>query len=294
MAYTDKHHHEDTKSALTTPEERTKLPAEKLFDSTVYGILSVGLGAVAAMTGTQWVKHGAGKPIFDRASRWMGRNVLEKITSKRGVAAAKEADIYLVSAGLISISSLFVFPVKWLENHKPEIVEYIDTWQNKNKEQVFTPEQEHMHQKALEDLRNTPVQSWCSLWLGRAAGLSACAGTIYTLGNDRNEQMQKATANLVTDTLEHIGFDKLAKNPKTAQLSELAFVEFFYSMIAAGGLYAYSHYLHPQIAGDKLCNPLAKNEEPPESLVKDAHIATSQRTQSSQHPTETFSSGRCS
>ena len=129
----------DAESFLTKPplgrgrpdqHERKKLAAEKIFDASVYGVWNYGIMAGTSVAGAMWFQEGGGKPYFEKAAKWMGDNVMSKITSKTGEAAARESHTWLIFASLITVGNLFIPPMRYVEKDKEWYVSKINDWLN--------------------------------------------------------------------------------------------------------------------------------------------------------------------
>lgn len=228
---------------------RKKIFAENLADWTIYGGVAYAGQATASVVATEWVKNGPGKQYFEKAAEWTGKNILERITTKRGPAAVAEANTYLIATALIMVGNFFVPLVKKLEDYKPQIVCTFNDWSNEfSRRMGHEPSAEEVarQQEAIHELEQAPKKSWGSLWTARAGSLATVYAAAYGIGEARNKVMQEKTAELIGKGFEHSGIpalQRIAHHPRTKGLAEIAFVDFAYSIIAAGGLYAYSNLL---------------------------------------------------
>jgi hypothetical protein len=226
-----------------TDLEREKLPAEVTFDKRVYGGISYFGQAITGSALTYWIRHSTGRPIFDKIAEWVGPNFISKITSKKGVEAIKEADSWIVVSTMVFVGTLFVAPVKWLEDKKAETVE---KWTNEDNAkrtaqgEVIPQVELDRQQDLLKQLKESPKQSWLSLGIGRFASLVPVYAALYAIGKPNNRKMEEAFQSATSTVAEAIGMKELAKSKTFHRASGIAFYDGFYSMISAGGLYVFS------------------------------------------------------
>lgn len=244
---------------------REKLPAEKKFDQWVYGGISYAAQAGTGILLTHWIREGSGRKYFDKMAEWAGKAVIGKITGKTGAAATREADAWIVVSTMIMVGNAFLLPVKWLENHKPHYVRQINASINAAREErgeTIRPEEKTKQEELLHQLEREPKQSWSSILGGRTFGLGAVYATLYAIGQKNNQWGENQFAGAVKTTLDTVGLKSIAESKMTDGYSRIAFYDFFYSMVSAGGLYVYSHFLHPH----KKSTPETSPATPPQSL----------------------------
>ncbi len=226
---------------------REKLPAEKKFDQAVYGGISYAAQAGTGIALTYWLKYGSGKQHFDKVAKWVGSKIHP---SKATAQAIEDVSPLLMVSTMIMVGNTFLLPVKWLENHKPEIVR---KWHENHvqKKQAsgdpYTPEELAHQQECLKQLEETPKQTWGSLIGGRAFGLAS----VYTvligmdIGKKRNKAAEEYSAKVILKGLDKVGLKSLSKNQTLEKYIHVGFLDVFYSMVSAGGLYVYSHFIKP-------------------------------------------------
>lgn len=228
--------------------KREKLPMEKKFDQWVYGGISYAAQALAGSGLTYWIKHSSGRPVYDKVANWLGPNFISKFSSHRGKAAVTAADSFITISTMVFVGTLFVAPVKWLEDMKAGIVEKWTNDDNKAREargEIIAPEVKE-HQAALLDQLNTaPKQTWWSLLAARAASLVFVYTANPLIGDKNNKIMEAGFKKVTGKVAETLGAKKVAKSEIFQNASGIAFYDGFYSMISAGGLYIYSHYIAP-------------------------------------------------
>jgi hypothetical protein len=226
------------------PHLRKKTRAEILFDKAVYGGISYAAQAASGIILTHWMKFGGGRKHYDKIANWLGPNFISKIKpSKTGAAAIKEADSWITVTTMVMMGNLFLLPVKWLENRKPKIVRWLNDKQN---EKHPPSEQERAEQeKSLALLDREPKQTWGSLLGGRAFGLAAVYGVLYGIGTKNNETAEIWSANQIIKGTEKVGLKKLAASKTYENYLRIGFYDVLYSMVSAGGLYIYSHFINP-------------------------------------------------
>lgn len=233
-----------TEHAVSASHSRHKPRAEIVFDKAVYGGISYAAQAATGVVLTHWIKHGSGRKYFDKMANWAGEKLISKITSKKGEDAVKEADSWIVVTTMVMVGNAFLLPVKWLENRKPKIVRWINEKQNDRTPP--TPEQRAQQEKDLADLDKEPKQNWWSLLGGRAFGLGAVYAVLWGLGEKRNNAAENATVTTLQKGMKKIGLEKYTTpGGKTDQYMRIGFYDVFYSMVSAGGLYLYSHFINP-------------------------------------------------
>jgi hypothetical protein len=227
------------------PKKRKKIAAEKIFDWAVYGGISYFAQALSGTLATRWLKYGGGRKYGAMAAEWTGRNIMEQITSKRGAAAVEEANTFVTVTALVTMGNMFVTPVKLIEDHKAQAVQWIeDNVVHPDKSQL-SEEQKQEIATAIHAVENRQKQTWFSLLTSRGGALATVYMTERALGQRRNKVMQDLCGDAVTNTFRSAGMRDLANNPATRQFAEIGFVDFFYSTIAAGGLYLYSKLIRP-------------------------------------------------
>lgn len=237
------------------------LTAEKIYDISLYGVWNYGIQVGASVLAGLWFKEGGGKPYFNQAAEWMGKNVMSKITSKTGAAAAKESHTWLIFGALITVGNLFIPPIQYIERRKHKVVSGINDWLNSRRAARgdAPSEQELKEQQAsIQAIAEEPQQTSASLWGGRIAGLAANFLAAHIVGRDRNIVMENATANAVSKGLEAVGATTLAKSEKVKNFSRIAFLDYGYSVISASVVYLYSHFINPPKYIEK---PEAENAE---------------------------------
>ncbi len=225
--------------------EREMLPAEKTFDRAVYGGISYAAQAATGIVLTYWLKYGSGKPHFEKAAKWLGPKVFRNRTVEE---ATKEISSPLMVSTMIMVGNTFLLPVKWLENNKAKIVR---SWHEKHDAKMeakgtpFTAEEKAHNEECLQKLEKEPPQTWGSLLGGRAFGLAAVYATLFALGNKRNEAAEEFSAKVIMKGVDAVGMKSLAKSKTFEKYIHVGFLDVFYSMVSAGGLYVYSHVINP-------------------------------------------------
>ncbi len=224
------------------------LLAERIFDVSLYGVWNYGIQVGASVLAGMWFKEGGGKPYFDKAAEWMGKNVMSKITNKTGAAAAKESHTWLIFAALITVGNLFIPPIQYIECRKDKVVGKINDWLNARRAANGNPPSEQElkdQQETIAAIAAEPRQTPASLWGGRIVGLAANFLAAHLVGRDRNIAMENATAETVSKGLNAVGLTNLAKSENVKNFSRIAFLDYGYSLISANVVYLYSHFIHP-------------------------------------------------
>lgn len=274
-------------SAKPNDDKREKLPMEQKFDQWVYGGISYAAQAVAGSLATYWVKHGGGKKVFDNLSNQVGEGFVSKVSAYKGARAAEVANGWLTVVALVMVGNLFVAPVKWFEDKKAKIVEKWTADDNKAREargEVITPDEKQHQDALLEQLKNAPKQTWWSLGVGRLASLvPVFAGLNIFRG--ANKHMEAAFQKLAKGTANAVGLKKVASSEVYHNASGIVFYDGFYSMLSAGGLYIYSHFIAPpkKAAQDE---PLLKEIIAPETsleTIPEQHKSFAERSHKSNH-----------
>ncbi len=260
-------------SSIKTQDDnaREKLPMEKKFDQLVYGGISYAAQAIAGSGLTYWVKHSSGRPIYDKIADWMGPNVISKFTSKRGKAAVTAADSFITVSTMVVVGTLFVIPVKWLEDMKANIVEKWTGEDNKKREargETIAPEEKQHQTELLEQLQEAPKQNWWSLLTARAASLVFVYSAVPLIGDKNNKAMEGQFKSFTDKIATSVGAKKLANTEAFKNASGIAFYDGFYSMISAGGLYIYSHFIAPPKQAEK-AQPQLKTIPAPETAPEE-------------------------
>ncbi len=224
-------------------KKRTVLPAERIFNWKVYGVLNYGIQVTTSVIATEWIKHGGGKAYFRKAAEWTGKNIIPRVTNKQGLEAVKEANTYLVGTSLIMIGNLFLLPVKWFEKHKAHFVRKIDERLTENQERkgfILTAEEKEKHEAALADMEREQHPNWKTLLVARAGGLGSFYVTNWLIGEERNKWMQGKAADGLQSVLKNSGIDRLKKaghSQRSRNFAEIAFVDFFYSIAVASSVF---------------------------------------------------------
>jgi len=246
------------------PAHCKKLPAEIKFDKAVYGGISYWAQAITGIALTKWLRHGSGRKYFDKIAGSVATNFIEKISSKRGVDAVKSADSWSTVTIMVGVGTTFLLPVKWLEDRKPEIVRWINKRTNKSrtdKGEVISDKELAYQEMHLEALDKAPKQSWLSLLLGRAAGLAVVYTALPLIG-DNNKIMEDFSVDKVTKLVKGAGLKSVAQSKTFESYARISFYDLLYSCFSAGGLYVYSHFIHPKKPRN-IEFPSEKNAPPP-------------------------------
>lgn len=225
--------------------QREVLPAEVRFDKWVYGGISYFAQAATGIVLTRWLKYGSGKPHFERAAEWLGPKIYRNKSVKD---AANAVSSPLLVTTMVMVGNTFLLPVKWLENRKPAIVRSMHEKDVAAMEAAGTPyseEERARQEKALKDLEHEPPQSWASLLGGRVAGLVPVFALAFALG-EKGQHAERFAAKTISKGLDTVGAKQLAKSKTLESYIHVGFLDVFYSMISAGGLYVYSHLVHPK------------------------------------------------
>ncbi|MGE0754547.1 MAG: hypothetical protein AB7L92_05245 [Alphaproteobacteria bacterium] len=239
--------------AATPPDKpQTKeLRAEVTFDKAVYGGISYGAQAGTGIILSHWLKYGGGLKYYDKMAEWTGKHVIPLVSNKRGAEAIVAAKAPVIVTTMIMVGNSFIPPVKWIEAHKPGIVRWLNDRNNKKlarKGYVLTDEERTAQEARLQQLEEEPPQNWRSLMGGRVFGLAAVYATLFGLNRTpkiNNESMEKAFSKSLSKISEGLGMKKLAESKTFNTYTGIAFYDIFYSMISAGGLYVYSHFIEP-------------------------------------------------
>lgn len=245
------------------------LAAEKSFDKRVYGGISYFAQAASGIALTYWLKNTAiGRKIYDPVVKWTGDKFISKISSVKGNKATSKAEEWVIVTTMVMMGNAFLLPVKWLENHKPEIVRKMNANMNAKREakgEIISHEEREMQEAALAKLDKEPKQTWASLLIGRAAGLGAVYSTLWLANMKKvpdpegfkNDGAGKLFVNTSLNQKLERWFAKgtlaipkaLGLGGNKAKVAEdvmrVTFYDAFYSGASAGGLYVYSHFLHP-------------------------------------------------
>ncbi|NBO18523.1 MAG: hypothetical protein EBV03_04720 [Proteobacteria bacterium] len=182
---------------------------------------------------------------IERAAEWLGPKIYRGKTVKD---AANAISSPLLVTTMVMVGNTFLLPVKWLENRKPGIVRGMHEKDVAAMEAAGTPyseEERARQEKALKDLENEPPQSWASLLGGRVAGLVPVFALAFALG-EKGQHAERFAAKTISKGLETVGAKQLAKSKTLESYIHVGFLDVFYSMISAGGLYVYSHMVHPK------------------------------------------------
>lgn len=248
--------------------KRKKIPEEKQFDLYLYGSFSYFGQALASVLATQWAKFGSGEKFFEKATNWLSDGPLAK-AGINPATARKQANTLLVATALITVGNLFLLPVKYVENHKADYVARLKDWRNQRREargETITDEERQAQDAAIAAIRQEPKQSWASLICGRVFSLASIYAAISAVGGDRNKAMEDFSAKALSETLAKTGVAKnVAYSEKVQNFGRIAFVDFAYSIVGAGSLYAYSHFLHPK---KKALEAPARDDTDPPSAEK--------------------------
>lgn len=255
------------------------LTAERIFDISAYGIwnyvIQVGTSVVAA----KWFMQDGGKKYFDKASQWMGENVISKVTKLKGAQAAQECRTPLIFAALITVGNFFIPPLQYAEKHKAKIV----SWINDNLNAWHTahgnpPDEQELkdQQEAIRDIAAEPLQNWKTLWGGRALGLTCNVLATLIVGDKRNAAMENAVADMTSNGFRRLGFKKLADSNRAREYTKIAFLDYGYSLISSNVIYLYSHYLNPPKYTNGHERHNGNGDHPPALMTHDApEIASS-------------------
>ncbi len=244
----------DNDNNKANDDQREKLPMEKKFNQWAYGGISYFAQAFSGSSLMYWIKFGSGRHIYDKMAAWLGPNFISKITKLRGAKAIAGADSFITVTTMVMVGNLFLFPLKWVEDRKNEIVEKWTKEDNQKREaagEIISAEEKEHQQKLLSQMKAEPKQDWWSLGTARAFSLLTVYGTliafdkIFIKEKSLNQAMEKTFSDTVKKITSAVGFKKFSKNQIFSNVLNLGFFEGFYSMISAGGLFVYSHFVVP-------------------------------------------------
>lgn len=254
------------------PEPHKKLRAEIFFDKAVYGGISYFTQALTGILLTHSIKYGKLQKPFNNFVQWITGKTLTKGASTTAMVTT-----------MVMVGNAFILPVKWLENRKPKIVRWINDKMNARHEP--TPEERAEQEKSLHYLEHhAPKQSWTSLLIGRAFGLAPVFGIDYLLGEERNVFLQKKSAEIIQKGFGAVGLKTLSKSKMTEEYIRIGFIDAFYSAIAAGGLYVYSHLLHPHKKPKAQAGEAVVTESAPPVATPSADAPRAEKRFAAQHP----------
>lgn len=101
------------------PVAEEKKPAmsrsEWIFNTAIYGGIAALGTFIATIPTTYWAKYGGGAKYFSGASKWL---------VKKG-ASPQTAEQIMMTTATMQGGNIMVFPVKWAEDHKVELVKGI-------------------------------------------------------------------------------------------------------------------------------------------------------------------------
>ena len=229
--------------------DREKILDEISFDKRVYGGISYFAQAATGVALSYWTKHSGGQQFFKNITEYIGPKIYKNLAATKGVpAAAAAVTTITVASIMIGVGTSFLIPVKMLEKNKAKIVRKMYESRIAKEEAngyVLTPEQKARDEELLQQLEKEPLQTWGSLLEARAGSLVGVYAVLFALGEKNNQIMQNTTTKGILKSLETAGLKKAAQSKPLSNLFDIAFVDAFYSMVSAGGLYVYSHYIHP-------------------------------------------------
>jgi hypothetical protein len=251
-------------SAHDNHTQREKTIDEVKFDRRVYGGISYFAQAAVGIALTYWSKFGGGKEKFQAITEWVGPKIYKSLAAREGIqAAAKEVNTATATTLMILVGSLFLIPVKMIEKNKGKIVRGMYEKRVAKEEasgNIISPEEKARDEDLLQQLEKEPPQSWRSLIEARGASLVGVYAVLFAIGGPRNDALQKVSSDLGLKALDKVGLKTLAKSEPVARVFNLSFVDAFYSMISAGGLYIYSHFIRPP--KDKQSKRAVPSDEP--------------------------------
>jgi hypothetical protein len=258
----------------TSNEQREQLPAEQKFDKAVYGGISYVAQALAGSGLAYWIKHSGGRPIFDKMANWLGPNFISKISKATGKEAVERADSWITVTTMVGVGTLFLIPVKWLEDRKASIVE---NWTKKDNEKraaqgnPVSTEELAKQEQMLDELKADSKQTWRSLLIARGASLIPVYAAVPLIGK-HNATMEAGFQKLTKTLASVAGLKKMAKSEAFHNASGIAFYDGFYSIISSGGLYIFSHMISPIFSPSAhKKHPDHHNTEIIAALVEPAH-----------------------
>ncbi|NBO20016.1 MAG: hypothetical protein EBV03_12505, partial [Proteobacteria bacterium] len=147
---------------------------ERLFDWLTYGGISFAGVFIATMPWTYYTKYGSGKKFHE----WVVKGLKNKGVSEH---VAEQTFNTLV---LGSLGNVAIIPIKFLENHKPAIVDKFNDWLG-----------DKSHDASVD---KDPKQSWTSLILARVAAYTAVfvslQGAVAALGGKKFQKFEEKFA----------------------------------------------------------------------------------------------------
>jgi len=202
---------EKSSSETSTSHKRKMSAGELLFDRVVYTGIGLGVNEVSSLWITDQFMNGKNlfgslpsffktigawfsKEGFDRASEFIARTF--KMTSKvakdgKEISAAARGGNTLLMVTLLSGGTLLILPMKWLEDHKIQMVEKFNHLIDRIRGRHMTAEQlAARDDQVKKDIACSPRQSWGSMLVGRVIAMCSSVGTgTLIVGKEGNDKL---------------------------------------------------------------------------------------------------------
>ena len=229
---------EDHLDALPHDHTDTEIQSfgEKLFNIGTYKGIGVVANVALSLSIANAFEYGKGKELFKK----LATKIAPSYAKIRGVSHERSvqfSQFFLKTAALTTGGILLLWPIKKLEDHKPEIVKWMDDKHNANRTPTNTDLaiQEAAHKRLEMDAK----PSWGNIILGRALGMAAVFGTVFALAG-RDEKTVDTITNKAAETLKELPsptLNKIGKSKRFNPLFNLSITEFYQSVIAEETLY---------------------------------------------------------
>lgn len=213
-----------------------KSKGEKTFDWVTYKGIGWLTNAAISIYLTDWLMHGKGVPLLEKGVKKLAP-FYEKLGMSSEISAARAKSTFF-TGGLFTGGTLLLYPVKKLEDYKPQLVKYLDDHYN----QSSTPDQSTLaiQQAAHKRLDTDPKPSWGNVLLGRLLGMGVVTAFTVGIGRGRDIELSKKFAAKTTKALSESGngfLKTMGESKRAENMLGISFMEIYTSFIAEEVLY---------------------------------------------------------
>jgi hypothetical protein len=211
-------------------KERTPTDGEVLVERALYTGVGFGVNEASSLWITDQFMYGKNLlervPLLNKLGKWFSKEGFEHVseaiakTFKLADKVAHDGKIItakarggnaLLMTTLLSGGTLLILPMKWMEDHKTDLVKKANHWLDGFKNKNMSAEQVEARDNEVEQaIACSPRQSWPSLLMGRVVAMasSVASGTLL-MGPARNEALMNWSEKTLTGSLQ-------AENARTA------------------------------------------------------------------------------
>lgn len=271
-----------------------KSSGEKIFNAVTYKGIGWLTNAAISIYLTELFMHGKGKQVMHDTINHLTPFYKKFLNSPS--KASEYAKATVMFAGLSSGGFALLYPIKKLEEYKPQVVEYLDETYN----HYFTPSKVDLEiqDRAHERLREDPAPSWGNIMLGRVLGIGAVFSSMVLIARGRDakvaaavaenapEMLKKAGSKSGIATLSKLG-ERLGNSTRGQNMLGLTMMELYTSLLAEEVLHLTTKTYKRMKRQDLLESAMNDNEN---IALRGGETPPAVITNSSDHPAQASAS----